>query len=1008
MPEKMTAAQWAERHRYLSSEASANPGKWSFDRTPYWKQPLELLDDLSVQEISIMAAAQTGKALGIDTPIPTPEGWTTIEKIQVGDFVFNEKGQKVKVTFATEIMHNHICYEVGFSDGSKIIADAEHKWQVSVTSHGEDRGEKVLTTEEMLPGYKYRSRNNYAVPVAESLNCDRKKLPVDPYLLGAWLGDGHSYSASIYCHADDTSHYKQKFEKAGYKIDTAKEKSSDVIKVDAVDNQYCVRGHDKEATGRNKSNNGCAECGRIYAANYVRKKSNRKLLPVPDIVKNASKSLRELGFLTGRKKFIPSVYLRSSKPQRMELLRGLMDTDGYIDKRGRCEFCTTSQELSEGFNELLASLGIKKTSKQKIPTTKYKGKKVFGKKAYITSFMVYKDKNVFSLPRKARIVPSRKGRRTTETEKRKITSIKKVNSVPVKCIQVDSPSHLFLAGKEMIPTHNTETMCNAVAFYIDHEPSPMMLMQPTLDLAETFSKTRLAPMIRDCPALSDKVADSRTRDSGNTMLSKVFAGGSITMVGANSPTNLRSRPIRVLLMDEIDAYPESAGTEGDPVGLATRRTDTFHNARIIKTSTPTLTGLSRIESEYNASDRRKWHVPCVHCSKHFVMEWRHVVWEDSKPETAHIVCPSCNEVIQDADRVKMVKAGEWRATAEFKGKAGFWINGLNSIFPPRPGYKSRLHQGVATFLAAKRGGRETLKEWVNTFLAETFDDEAGETIQAGDLVAKLEPKPEALPNEIKVVTCAADIQQDRIEAEVVGWDENWESYGLQFRIFNGSTAIDAVWNEFDEWLLRWEMRRDDGLKMTLNATAVDSGYNTSAVYRWCAGKLARRIFPIKGQSGWGKPIINRGAKTRIPGVAVYTVGVDEAKLKVQALLKTKEPGPGYCHYYGESGYDDEYFKQLTAEKLVRKFEKGRSVRKWVKMRERNEAVDIRVYNLAALEYLQPNWEALKANQAEATRDGGSEEVLNKPIEAHPQSVQPEPENRGPMMASFIPSFMDGV
>lgn len=558
-------------------------------------------------------------------------------------------------------------------------------------------------------------------------------------------------------------------------------------------------------------------------------------------------------------------------------------------------------------------------------------------------------------------------------------------------------------------TGKTEGLNNIVGYFIGHEPSPILLMQPTLELAESWSKTRLAPMIRDCEQLVDKVADSRTRDSGNTMLSKVFLGGSITICGANSPTSLRSRPIRVLLLDEVDAYPDSAGTEGDPVGLATRRTDTFHNARIIKTSTPTLTGLSRIEAEYETTDKRQWFVPCVHCEESFVMMWKDVKWNDDNPETAHIVCPHCSQVITDRDRVDMVKNGEWRATAEFNGRAGFFINGLCSIFPARPGYKNRLHQAVATFLAAKRGGRETLKEWVNTFLAETFDDEAGEGIQANDIGKRLEPKPEKLPKDILLVTCGVDVQQDRIEAEVVGWNQDFESWGLGFRMFKGSTALKAVYDEFDQWLMRWEWLREDGLMMRINSTAVDSGYNTTQIYHFCRGKMGRRIFPVKGLSGWGRPVIGRGTRTRVAGVTLFPVGVDETKLKLQALLKTREQGPGYAHFFDGCGYDLEYFKQLAAEKLVKKMDKGRMSRKWVKLRERNEATDIRVYNMAALEHLQPNWEALIENQA-MEAGASAESVPNPEIDETRQAIhiKQKVENQAQQIVSFTPSYLDGL
>lgn len=554
-------------------------------------------------------------------------------------------------------------------------------------------------------------------------------------------------------------------------------------------------------------------------------------------------------------------------------------------------------------------------------------------------------------------------------------------------------------------TGKTETINNAIGYFIGHEPSPILMVQPTLDLAETWSKTRLAPMIRDCPILANKVADHRTRDSGNTVLSKIFTGGSVSATGANSAVGLRQRPIRILALDEVDGYPDSAGTEGDPIGLAIRRTDTFDNARIIKTSTPTLRGLSRIEAEYEKTDQRKWHVPCPHCKSLFVLMWRNVIWEKDQPETAHIVCPDCEKKITDEQRIEAIKQGQWIATRPFKGRAGFFLNGINSIFPPRPGFTTRLHQGVETFLEAKRMGREKLQEWTNTYLAETFDDEESEALIAEEINRKMEARPEFLPNEILVVTCAVDVQANRIEAEVVGWCENWENYGLQYKIIPGNTAIDDVWQKLDEWLLNWQWEREDGAFMRINACGIDSGHEPGMVYRFCYQKADRRIFPLKGFAGFGHPLIGRGSRTRVAGVMLYRVGVDETKLRTQALLKTNAPGAGYCHFFQGCGYDMEYFKQLTAEKLVKKMEKGRMTRKWKKIRERNEAFDIRGYNIAAIEYLQPDWQSIKLSYQ---RNSGNE-VIEKAVEPQAENVQSKPKNDNRAgKSSFTMSYLNGL
>ena len=186
-------------------------------------------------------------------------------------------------------------------------------------------------------------------------------------------------------------------------------------------------------------------------------------------------------------------------------------------------------------------------------------------------------------------------------------------------------------------------------------------------MAGAFSKDRMAPMLRDTPALRGLVKDARARDSGNTMLHKTFPGGHITMTGANSPAGLASRPIRIVLCDEIDRYPESAGTEGDPVSLARKRTATFWNSKLVLTSTPTIKDLSRIEQAYLASDQRRYWVPCPDCGEFQVLKWANVRWDEGKPETAHYVCEHCGSCLDEQHKTTMLQAGEWRADATFKG-----------------------------------------------------------------------------------------------------------------------------------------------------------------------------------------------------------------------------------------------------------------------------------------------------------------------------------------------------
>ena len=283
----------------------------------------------------------------------------------------------------------------------------------------------------------------------------------------------------------------------------------------------------------------------------------------------------------------------------------------------------------------------------------------------------------------------------------------------------------------------TEMLLNLIGYHIDQEPAPMLVVQPTLDMAATFSRDRLSPMLRDTKCLSSKVKDPRSRDSGNTLYTKQFDGGHITLVGSNSASGLASRPIRLVLFDEVDRYQVT--TEGDAIDLAKKRAATFWNRKFVMVSTPTNRGSSRIEAAFEETDKREYHVPCADCGEHQVMRWANVHWEAGKPETAVYHCEHCGTLWDDAARYRAIKRGEWRATNPFVGTAGFRLSGLCSPWTP-------LESAVRDFLQAKKLP-ETLRVWVNTYLGETWEDE-GERVDDFDIANHREPYGEKLPNEV--------------------------------------------------------------------------------------------------------------------------------------------------------------------------------------------------------------------------------------------------------------------
>ncbi len=543
----------------------------------------------------------------------------------------------------------------------------------------------------------------------------------------------------------------------------------------------------------------------------------------------------------------------------------------------------------------------------------------------------------------------------------------------------------------------SEVLNNIVGFYMHADPSPQLMVQPTVDLAEEYSKDRIAGMIRDSGALRKIVRDPRSRDSGNTTLSKRYPGGSFVLVGANAPSGLAGRPRRVILKDEVDRYPLSAGTEGDPCALADKRAETFPNAVKVSTSTATIKGLSKIENLYEQSDQRKWFVRHGECEHEFVLMWTHVKWEDGKPETAWMECPHCRGRLTDGDRVAMVRGGRWKPTAPFKGIRGYWLNGLNILFGAQKGFKNRLHQFVADFLKAKDGGAQTLRVWINTFLAETYEEDA-EKIDSDEILKRAEEySPDALPEEVLLLTAGVDVHRMRIELEVKGWGVDEESWGVRKTVFDGDTEKDEVWAALDKALLE-KFTREDGLTIEIQRTFIDMGHKDRRVLGFCSPRLARGVYPCRGVNRVGHntpPLLpakpSRNNKARIPH---WNIGVTVAKTAIYDRLTLPVPEARAMHFPKGEGYGVDYFKQLTAEKRKRKFQFGRPYYIFEKENNavRNEALDLNVYALAALNSLAPiMWTKLAANlkkQAQTQNAAAAAQMVAQEMKLKTSDVAP--------------------
>jgi len=492
----------------------------------------------------------------------------------------------------------------------------------------------------------------------------------------------------------------------------------------------------------------------------------------------------------------------------------------------------------------------------------------------------------------------------------------------------------------------TETGNNWIGAIIHRWPAPILMVLPTVDIAKKVSKQRIAPMIMASDALRSRVRDARSRDSGNTVQVKEFPGGVLMLTGANSGAGLRSMPIRDLFLDEIDKYPGDVDGEGDPVALAEKRTATFSRRKVLLTSTPTIKGFSRIEREMRRTDLRRYYVPCPACGHMDYLTWREVghhriEWNEGSPETAHMVCGKCDASVEEWHKTAMLERGEWRSTQTAdRASVGFHLSALYSPI----GWKS-WRECVEEFLDAKDDPLK-LRVWVNTVLAETWE-ERGTSIESGVLRLRCRPYRAEIPAGVGVLVAAIDTQIDRLEVMVYGFGAGEEMWLVAFTQLFGDPSREAVWYDLDRFLER-DYVHESGRRFRVETTVIDSGgAHTEEVYRFAAARQRRHVYAIKGASYSGRPLVERPSTNNRYRIPLFVLCVDTGKEIVISRFQISAPGPGYIHL--PEWVDDEILSQLTAERAVRKYVRGRgSVRVWLKQRERNEALDMTVYALAGL------------------------------------------------------------
>lgn len=512
----------------------------------------------------------------------------------------------------------------------------------------------------------------------------------------------------------------------------------------------------------------------------------------------------------------------------------------------------------------------------------------------------------------------------------------------------------------------SEIELNMMGRAIDIDPGPILYVQPTDSVAEDYSKRRIAPMINACPTLRDKVNKAKSRDSSNTITMKTFPGGSLSIIGANSPSDLASKPVRYIFLDEIDRFPPSAGTEGDPIELAERRTETYrHNRKIVKTSTPTIKGKSKIEKAYMNGTQEEWHTQCPHCQNYSYIRFDDVrfdkeAFRDENGETGYIVsgtrwrCPICQRETPEHE-VKRCPA-KWIVKNPKAIGNGIRSFRLNAFMSPWSDWKAI----ALAFLKAK-DDPELLKVFHNTMLGESWEMRDRSGVPEA-LHARREHYNAEIPTGVLVLTMGIDTQDNRLEYEVVGWDRNEESWGISRGVIPGRADSPGVWEEVDALLDReWKLK--NGMVMRVLATFMDSGgHFTQDVYRECARRASRRIWPIKGEGGEGKAYVRQmKSGTGYRGAVGFLIGVDSGKEAILYASGLTEPGPRYMHFpidY-QRGYDLDYFRGLISEKQVIHRRNGQNVIVWEKTYERNEPLDCRNYARAAYRFFHWNFDKVE-------------------------------------------------
>jgi phage terminase large subunit GpA-like protein len=514
----------------------------------------------------------------------------------------------------------------------------------------------------------------------------------------------------------------------------------------------------------------------------------------------------------------------------------------------------------------------------------------------------------------------------------------------------------------MFPTQvgKSEVLLNTLHYIMDWSPAPVMVVQPTIETAQRFSKRRISSMISASKALKDKVVEKQ-KSGSNTILLKEFAGGFLIISGANSAASLASDPVKFLLCDEVDRWPQFLDGEGDPLSIAFKRTQAFSSSKVLIISTPTVAGQSVIEEQYLKGDQRKYHVPCPHCGWKQELIFDHLTWDKTEsgkhlPDTVQYACEDCGSLFSESEKTWFLdeaNGAEWIGTSD-DGDPYVYSYHLSALYAPL-GFDKTWPSIVREYLEAQKVPAK-MQVFANTMLAIPYAG-GGDALDWEKLYLRREGYDQGIvPRGGIILTAAVDVQQDRLEVEVKAWGRKQENWSVWYRSIVGDPSLDATWRDVDDLLSR-EFEFESGGRGKIRMMLVDAGYQAQHVYRFVQRHPSSRVMALRGRDNLQMAVATpkkidykRDGVIIFRGVTIQNVGVNVIKDEIFSWLGQPTPSEreelprGWSHF---PEYSQEYFKGLCSEQLVYETVRGRLNYKYTKIYDRNEPLDLMVYNRAA-------------------------------------------------------------